>query len=139
MTTVDHFLLSRFYEIAKISTIQLEVFLNKIKKPELQTIIAKQISNYEVLVKECCTLAKSHSINLPDHVFFKRCKQVIEENFEAIKSISLDLIIASTTMLSLNTLSHIYNVESADSETISLGKHLQNMQDNHLQILKQIK
>lgn len=139
MTTVDHFLLSRFYEIAKISTIELEFFLNKIKKPELQTIIAKQISNYDVLTKECCTLAKSHSINLPDHLFFKRCKQIIEDNFDTMKTISIDLIIASTTALSLNTLSHIYNVESADSETISIGKHLQNMQDNHLQILKQIK
>lgn len=139
MTTVDHILLSRFYQIAKISVLQLEDIISKINKPELQTIVSNQISNYDVLVKECCTLAKSHSVSLPDHIFFKRCKQIIEDNFANINCIETSTLIAITSTFSLNTLIELYNVESANSETISIGKHLLNMQENNLQILKQIK
>lgn len=139
MNYVDHILLSRFYQIAKISVLQLESFLPKIKHQELQTIISNQISNYDVLVAECRTLGKAHSINLPDNTFFNRCKQIIDDNFECFKSINQEILIACTTISSLNTLIEIYNVESAESETISIGKHLQSMQENSLQILKQIK
>ena len=139
MNYVDHILLSRFYQIAKISVLQLELSLPKIKQKELQTIISNQISNYDVLVAECRTLAKAHSINLPDNTFFNRCKQIIDNNFESFKSIDNDILIACTTISSLNTLIEIYNVESAKSETINIGKHLQLMQENNLQILKQIK
>lgn len=139
MTHVDHMLLAKFYQIAKISVIQLEAVISKIKNIELQAIISNQISNYDVLAKECSALAKVHSVALPDNMFFKRCKQVIDNNFDSITNVSLDLLIACTTIYSLDTLTEIYNVESANSETINIGKHLQNMQDNNLQILRQIK
>ncbi|MBQ7880783.1 MAG: hypothetical protein IJ358_02965 [Clostridia bacterium] len=139
MNYVDHLLLSRFYQIAKISVLQFEVIMPKIKNKELQTIVSNQISNYDVLVKECQTLAKAHSIALPDHIFFKRCKQIIDENFDNITSVNTQTLIACTILSSLNTLIEIYNVESADSETINIGKHLQSMQDNNLQILREIK
>ncbi len=139
MNYVDHILLSRFYQIAKISVLQLEAFLPKIKHKELQTIISNQIANYDVLVTECRTLAKAHSIALPDNAFFSRCKQIIEDSFDDFTSINKQILIACTTLSSLNTLIEIYNVESAESETINIGKHLQTMQDNHLLILKQIK
>ena len=139
MNYVDNLLLSRFYQIAKLSVLQLEVVMPKIKNKELQTIISNQIANYDVLVKECQTIAKAHSIALPDHIFFKRCKQIIDENFENITSVNIQTLIVCTTLSSLNTLIEIYNVESATSETISIGKHLQSMQENNLQILKEIK
>ena len=138
MNYVDHILLSRFYQIAKISVLQLETFLPKIKHPELQTIISNQITNYDVLVAECKTLAKAHSVALPDNAFFSRCKQIVEDSFGDFSSINKQILIACTTAFSLNTLIEIYNVESAESETIHIGKHLQSMQDNNLQILKQI-
>lgn len=136
MTTVDHILLSRFYQIAKISTLQLEAITPKINDNDLQSIISTQISNYDVIAQECCTLAKVHSIALPDHTFFKRCKQIIDYNFEDIDPINIQTLIACTIAFSLNTLSELYNVESANSETINIGKHLQTMQDNNLKILK---
>ena len=138
MNYVDHILLSRFYQIAKISTITLDTFLTKTSNTELQTIISKQLANYDVLVTECCTLAKAHKVALADHIFFKRCRQIIDENFENI-SITPAIVIACTCISSLNTLIEIYNVESADSETINIGKHLQIMQENNLQILSQLK
>ena len=138
MNYVDHILLSRFYQIAKISALQLEIFLPKIKHQELQTIISNQMSNYDVLVAECKTLAKAHSVSLPDNAFFSRCKQIIEDSFGDFSSINKQILIACTAVSSLNTLIEIYNVESADSETIRIGKHLQAMQDNNLQILNQI-
>ena len=138
MNYVDNLLLSRFYQIAKLSVLQLEAVMPKIKNTELQTIISNQITNYDVLITECNTIAKTHSIALPDHLFFKRCKQLIDENFEYIKSVNPQTLIAITTLSALNTLIEIYNVESAGSETINIGKHLQSMQQNNLEILKQI-
>ena len=137
MTDVDIILLSRFYQISKISVMQYEHFLTKIK-PEYQTIISNQMTNYDVLSKECCTLAKSHNISLPDHLFFKRCKQVIDDNLCSIK-INLDTIIACLSIGRLHTLTEIYDVEQANSETVLIGKHLLALQDNNLQTLLQLK
>ena len=138
MNCVDHILLSRFYQIAKISVLILEASLPKIKQTELQTKISNQISKYDVLVEECRTLAKSHSITLPDNTFFKSCKQVIENNFDSFNSINKQVLIAFTITLSLNTLTEIYDVESVNTETINIGKHLQSMQEHNLQTLNQI-
>ena len=139
MTDVDCILLSRFYQISKISVLQLELILPKISNKELQTEISNQIASYDILATECCTLAKAHKISLPDYEFFKRCRELIDENFNQLSSISHETIIAITTTSCLNTLIEIYNVESGDSETINIGKHLQNMQCNNLQMLKQFK
>ena len=138
MNYVDHILLSRFYQIAKISTFYLDTIINQTSNNNLKTLISNQLANYDVITNECNMLAKAHSVTLPDHTFFKRCKQIIEDNFSTI-SATPQIIIASTTMLNLSTLIEIYNVESADSETIRIGKHLQSMQENNLQILQQIK
>jgi len=137
MNCVDHILLSRFYQIAKISVLILESSLPKIKNKELQTTISNQMSNYDVLVEECRTLAKAHSISLPDNAFFKCCKQIIDSNFDNLSCISNQILIAFTTSLSLNTLAEIYDVESVNTETINIGKHLQSMQENNLQVLNQ--
>jgi len=137
MNCVDNILLSRFYQIAKISVLILESSLPKIKSTELQTTISNQISNYDVLVEECRTLAKAHSITLPDNAFFKCCKQIVDINFNNLTCINKQILIAFTTTLSLNTLTEIYDVESVDTETINIGKHLQSMQENNLQILNQ--
>ena len=97
MTDVDCILLSRFYQIAKISTLQLEAIMPNISNQELQTIISNQIANYDVLSTECCTLAKAHKISLPDYEFFKRCSELINENFNQFSSITHETIIAITT------------------------------------------
>ena len=139
MTHVDHLLVSRFYQISKIAVILLESTMPKIKNEELKTIISNQMSTYDVLSKECCTMAKSHLVALPDNAYFKRCRELIVEAFNNISSVNLQTLIACTTLLSLNALTEIYDVEMANSETINLGKHLQNIIANNLQVLTEIK
>lgn len=139
MTIIDNLLLSRFYQIAKISALEYEAILLKIKNPDLQTIISKQISNYDVLASECSTIAKSNKIDLPDNAFFKRCKEIIEENFTPLTFKSLEPIIACTTSTNIHTLMELYDVESATSETIEIGRHLLKMQNDSLQLLHELK
>ena len=139
MTIIDNLLLSRFYQISKISIIQYENILLKIKNIDLQTIISKQISNYDVIAKECSTIAKTNKINLPDNMFFKRCSELIEKNFENLHFKSLESIISCTTITHLHTMIELYDVETADSETIKIGKHLLKMQEDFLQLLQELK
>lgn len=135
MTDVDCLLLSRFYQIAKISVIKLETFLPKTTNPELQTFISNQILDYDAIVKECCTLSKSHCTALPENSFFKRCKQITEDFFVGITSIDKKTIISCISTLNLVTLAELYDVESASSETINIGKHLLAIHNNNLQTL----
>ncbi len=139
MTIIDNLLLSRFYQISKISIIQYENILLKIKNIDLQTIISKQISNYDVIAKECSTIAKTNKIDLPDNMFFKRCSELIEKNFENLHFKSLESIISCTTITHLHTMIELYDVETADSETIKIGKHLLKMQEDFLQLLQELK
>lgn len=139
MTIIDNLLLSRFYQISKISIIQYENILLKIKNIDLQTIISKQISNYDVIAKECSTIAKTNKINLPDNMFFKRCSELIEKNFENLHFKSLESIISCTTITHLHTMIELYDVETADSETIKIGKHLLKIQEDFLQLLQELK
>ena len=139
MTIIDNLLLSRFYQISKISIIQYENILLKIKNMDLQTIISKQISNYDVIAKECSTIAKTNKIDLPDNMFFKRCSELIEKNFENLHFKSLESIISCTTITHLHTMIELYDVETADSETIKIGKHLLKMQEDFLQLLQELK
>ena len=138
MTSPDHILLSRFYQIARISYMQLEYFVTKISNPKLQTIISNLASNYELVANECFTLAKSHSVNLPDNIFFKRCADILHQNYSCLNNISLQAIISCITNLNIQLMIEMYNVETATSETISIGKHLQAMQEDNLNILCQI-
>jgi len=139
MTDVDHLLLSRFYQLSKIAVLQLESMMPKIKNQELKIIVSNQLATYDVLSKECCTMAKSHNIALPDNTFFKRCREILDDAFDNVNNINLQTLIVHTCLLSLNALTEIYDVESATSETINLGKHLQSMIDTNLQILTEIK
>lgn len=139
MTIIDNLLLSRFYQISKISIIQYENILLKIKNIDLQTIISKQISNYDVITKECSTIAKTNKIDLPDNMFFKRCSELIEKNFENLHFKSLESIISCTTITHLHTMIELYDVETADSETIKIGKRLLKMQEDFLQLLQELK
>lgn len=139
MTIIDNLLLSRFYQISKISIIQYENILLKIKNIDLQTIISKQIYNYDVIAKECSTIAKTNKIDLPDNMFFKRCSELIEKNFENLHFKSLESIISCTTITHLHTMIELYDVEIADSETIKIGKHLLKMQEDFLQLLQELK
>lgn len=139
MTIIDNLLLSRFYQISKISIIQYENILLKIKNIDLQTIISKQISNYDVIAKECSTIAKTNKIDLPDNMFFKRCSELIEKNFENLHFKSLESIISCSTITHLHTMIELYDVETADSETIKIGKHLLKMQEDFLQLLQELK
>ena len=139
MTHVDHLLVSRFYQISKLAVILFENTMPKIKNQELKTIISNQISTYDVLSKECCTMAKSHVVALPDNAYFKRCRELIADAFDSINQINLPTLIACTTLFSLNILTEIYDVETANSETINLGKHLQKVIANNLQVLTEIK
>ncbi len=139
MTSVDSILLSRFYQISKVCVLQLEYCLPKIKNDKLQTIISNHASNFEVLSNECFALAKAQRITLPDNLFFRRCKALIEQSLDEFNSIELPTIIMGLTISNIHTLIELYNVEKADSETISIGKHLQEILENQLNILKQIK
>lgn len=139
MTIIDNLLLSRFYQISKISIIQYENILLKIKNIDLQTIISKQISNYDVIAKECSTIAKTNKIDLPDNMFFKRCSELIEKNFENLHFKSLESIISCSTITHLHTMIELYDVETADSETIKIGKHLLKIQEDFLQLLQELK
>lgn len=139
MTDIDNLLLSRIYQLAKICVIEYEAILPKIKNPDIQTLISNQTSNYDLIVKECSTLAKSHNITLPESTFFKRCRDTIEANFEALKFNSLTPLITCGTITSLHILMDIYDLESANSETISIAKHFKTLQDNFLNALAEIK
>lgn len=137
MTSVDYILISRFYQIAKISVIQHEIIMPK-TPAELQVIVSNQMANYNVICEECLAMAKSYNIPLPSGDFFKRSKQIIEDNFSKFTEIGLQTIVACTTISSLHTLTELYNVESATSETILIGKHLQLMQEQFLQLLREV-
>lgn len=138
MTSPDHILLSRFYQIARISCMELEYFVGKISNPKLQTIISNQAANYELVANECFALAKTHSVALPDNMFFKRCSGTFQQNYECITTINLQSVIACISNLNIYLMIEMYNVESATSETISIGKHLQALHEDNLNILCQI-
>lgn len=138
MTSVDYILISRFYQIAKISAMQYEAVLNKLSSPDLQLLVSNQMANYDVICEECLSISKANNIPLPNGDFFARCRQIIAHNFDKFSKIDLQFIISSTTAFSLQTLIELYNVESATSETISIGKHLQLMQEQFLQLLREI-
>lgn len=138
MTSPDHILLSRFYQIARLTSIELEFFIPRISNSKLQTIISNQASNYELLANECFALAKTHSVNLPDNLFFKRCSEIISQNFANLKHIDLSAIIACISNFNIHLMIEMYNVETADSETINIGRHLKMLQEDNLNILCQI-
>lgn len=138
MTSVDYILISRFYQIAKISVLEYEAILPKITSPELQLLVSNQMANCDVICGECLAISKSNNIPLPNGDFFKRSKQIIEDNFSQFAEINLSTIVACTTTLNLHTLIELYNVESATSETILIGKHLQLMQEQFLQLLREV-
>ncbi len=138
MTSPDHILLSRFYQIARLSSMELEFFVPKISNKKLQTIISNQAYNYELLANECFALAKTHSVNLPDNQFFKRCNDIIAQNFNHLPYIDLSAIIACISNFNIHLMIELYNVEMADSETINIGKHLKILQEDNLNILCQI-
>lgn len=139
MTSVDYILISRFYQIAKISVIIYDTISPKINNKDFQMLVSNQTANYDVISEECKAISKTHKIPLPDNTFFNRCKQIIVENFDKYPTVQPETLMACTTVLSLHTLVEIYNVESATSETINLGKHLQLMQEQFLQLLREIK
>lgn len=139
MTSVDYILISRFYQIAKISVLIYEEISPKLDSKDLQILTSNQMANYDVITEECKAISKAHKIPLPDNAFFSRCKQIIAENFDKYTVIQPETLMACTTTLSLHTLVEIYNVESATSETINIGKHLQLMQEQFLQLLREIK
>ena len=138
MTSPDHILLSRFYQIARLTSMELEFFVPKISNPKLQTIISNQASSYELLANECFALAKTHSVNLPNSLFFKRCNEIISQNFANLKHIDLSAIISCISSFSIYLMIEMYNVETADSETINIGRHLKMLQEDNLNILCQI-
>lgn len=139
MTSVDYILISRFYQIAKISVLEYEAILPKLSNPDLQTLVSKQMANYNVISEKCSAISKTHKIALSSGEFFKRCKQLIDDNLTKFTHLDLQFLVACTTALSLHTLVELYNVESATSETINIGKHLQLMQEQFLQLLREIK
>lgn len=139
MTDIDTLLLSRIYQLAKICVIEYEAILPKIKNPDIQTLLSNQSSNYDLIVKECSTLAKANNVALPESTFFKRCHETIATNFETLKFNTLDPLITSATITSLHILMDIYDLESASSETISIAKHFKALQDNFLNALAEIK
>ena len=139
MTDIDNLLLSRIYQLAKICVIEYETILPKIKNTDIQTLISNQMNNYDLIVKECLTLSKTNKVNFPDIAFFKRCKEQIETNFEQLKFNTLEPLITCGTITSLHILMDIYDIESADSETINIAKHFKTLQDNFIDLLTKIK
>ena len=102
MTDIDKKLLTRIYQDAKIGTLGSEEVLEKCTDDKFKELISSQMSEYDLIAKECETIAKSNKIELPDNNFFKKIKQTAMINFSLFFDGSdrhiAEMMITGTTM-----------------------------------------
>lgn len=140
MTDVDKKLLTRIYQDARVGTLGSEEVLEKCTDEKFKALISKQMSSYNVIAKECETIAKTNNIHLPDNSFFKKIKQTVMINFSLFIDKSdrhiAEMMITGTTMGIIDAIKSLYDLDSADEEIVKIGKKLQAMQERYVEDLK---
>lgn len=140
MTDVDKKLLTRIYQDAKVGTLGSEEVLEKCTDEKFKALISRQMSSYDLIAKECETIAKSNKIVLPDNSFFKKIKQTVMINFSLFFDGSdrhiAEMMITGTTMGIIDAIKSLYDLDKADDEIVKIGKKLQSMQEKYVEDLK---
>lgn len=133
-------LLTRLYQDAKIGELGTEEVLERCTDDKFKEIISNQMAQYNLIAKECETLAKTNKIELPDNSFFKKIKQVTMINMSLLFNNKdrhiAEIMITGTVMGIIDAIKALYDLDKADEEILSIGKKLQAMQEKYVETLK---
>ena len=140
MNDVDKKLLTRIYQDSRIGLLATEEVLEKCTDEKFKELISKQMTEYDVISKECETIAKAHEVKLPDNSFFKKIKQTVMLNFMLFVDKTdrhiAELMITGSVMGIIDSIKSLYDLDKADEEIINLGRKLQAMQEKYVDDLK---
>ena len=140
MNEIDKKLLTRIYQDSRVGILATEEVIEKCKDESFKELISKQMSDYDLISKECETIAKSNKIELPDNSFFKKIKQLTMLNFSLLLDRSdrhiAELMITGTVMGIIDAIKSLYDLDEADSNIVAIGKRLQTLQERYVEDLK---
>lgn len=133
-------LLTRLYQDAKIGELGTEEVLERCTDDKFKEIISNQMAQYNLISKECETLAKTNKIDLPDNGFFKKIKQVTMINLSLLFNDKdrhiAEMMITGTVMGIIDAIKALYDLDKADEEILNIGRKLQAMQEEYVEALK---
>ena len=133
-------LLTRLYQDAKIGELGTEEVLDRCTDDKFKEIISNQMSQYNLISKECETIAKTNKIELPDNNFFKKIKQVTMINLSLLFNNSdrhiAEMMITGTVMGIIDAIKALYDLSKSDEEILNIGRKLQTMQEKYVEELK---
>lgn len=133
-------LLTRLYQDAKIGELGTEEVLDRCSDIKFKEIISNQMSQYNLIAKECETIAKANQIELPDNNFFKKIKQTTMINLSLLFNNKdrhiAEMMITGTVMGIIDAIKALYDLSKAEEEILAIGRKLQTMQEKYVEELK---
>ena len=140
MKDADLKLLNAIYQNVKMGVESMEELMGICKSEDLKTEMSKQLSDYNILAKECEMLAKAENLDIKDNNWFdktmlyssikmKTCFNKIEENIA-------EMLIVGSTMGVIDVIKMKNKTGCDNNEILEIALKLEDFQERNIQKLK---